>query len=161
MTCILAASAFARWCDRGWLFYCKFTKYATYQSETYVCASQNANIKSSLPTTLSANVKTNWCEFHCGLGGFQQPAAHKANSASNTCQFFRALLPLGIRGYVCGGIHTGGNNENLIISLARSRPGTHCIKMRNERPPYGHDRFVIFSAAPQQQQQKQKRHAVV
>jgi hypothetical protein len=29
------------------------------------------------------------------------------------------------------------------------------------RPPYGHDRFVIFSARQQQQQQKQKRHAVV
>lgn len=59
-----------------------------------------------------------------------------------------ALLPFGarrgIRGYVCG-----GNNENLIIS----RPGTlpsGCIKIRNERPPYGHDQqrsFVIFSSS--------------
>jgi hypothetical protein len=69
-----------------------------------------------------------------------------------------ALLPFGarrgIRG-VCVRRHTGGNNENLIIS----RPGTlrgGCIKIRNEHglpTVTTGSRFVIFS------EQQQKRHA--
>lgn len=86
-----------------------------------VCES---NIKSSSASRYN-NIKTNWCEFHCsGLGEFQQPAAHKANSASNTCQFFRSPLYCHsardeASGGMCAEAH-GGNNENLIIS----RPGT-------------------------------------